>query len=303
MSELWYWRSSDRIRGPLVTEELEAVVLSKRLQDRDAVRLEGTDEWLPAAEIRAMFEGSRESPAVTAAKLLESAAARRLKSGSTPRERSFRVGGALNGVLQLGGVLFTRVAEVAGRTARATAAWLGHRSRVALTVVAAIVALGFLGWRFIPWGESDLARLQRLKGVWKQMQARPAAATTSGPPDVMQWLVNTETDLALKLRERPIAGAKGTQRQRALARREMLFAAREIRRGPSFDEESRERIDESLESATNYLLEMPGASKPANPGNPAASGGHSTIIVAMLVVDIILVIAAVTWWAFGRWKR
>src|SRR5436190_2948898 len=134
MSDLWYWRSNDRVRGPLVTEELEAVVLNQRLGDSDSVRLDGSDEWIPAADIRRMFlQSSSASPAETAAKLLQTAAARRLQ-GSAATGSSGAAGG-LRRLTGAAGELISNAVELVTKALRASVGWLGRQGRLIVTAV------------------------------------------------------------------------------------------------------------------------------------------------------------------------
>ena len=68
MSHLWYWQTQGRQYGPLTTGELEKLILRHRVTETDQFRIAGTTDWLPAADIKAMFAAAIEpSPAATPA--------------------------------------------------------------------------------------------------------------------------------------------------------------------------------------------------------------------------------------------
>ncbi len=307
MSELWYWRSNQRVRGPLVTEELESLVLQNRLAEQDAVRLDGSDEWIPAAEIRQLFRsGTDESPAATAAKLLQTAATRRLRGASTTSHA-----GAAAGVWSRGaaaaGELVSTVAELGLRGLEAVARWLGARGRALVTGAVALAVVIFLVVRLGSWGPSDSARLQRLQTVWKHLQTPPRA---DGPlptidSEIAEWLRTSQSELEAALRSRPVSGSTGAARQSALARREMLFAIREIQSGPDWDVATHSRIDEALERASDYLTgtaEVQPSPRPPSRGGEAredAAGGRR-MVTAILIMDAVIAVLILGWWIAMR---
>ncbi|HVJ86663.1 MAG TPA: hypothetical protein VM452_13520 [Caulifigura sp.] len=291
MSALWYWKSNGRIRGPLVTEELEAIVLNRRLQDADQVRLDGSEEWLSAAEIHGMFSGRSESPAATAAKLLETAAARRLQGGTSGSDSAGARG--LSRLAGIGGSLIDRLVELASRLVRSVLHWLGRRGRLLVTVLAGTAVIGFFASR-LDWRDSDSVRLYRLESVWREMRKGAGAASS----ETATWLEQTEQDLERALKESPVSGSSGRSRRTALARREMLFAVRELRGSPPFEDDEAKRIDQSLRSAGDYLAVSPSA--PAEDSRPGTRDGNSSWIMAILVVDSLLVVAGATWWVMKK---
>jgi len=302
MSEQWYWRSNARIRGPLTTSELEEIVLKNRLGDADAVRLDRTDEWIPAPDIRGMFlPSSANSPAETAARLLETAASRRLQ-GTTGRSRTFLPGGAFFGGIagRLTGVL----GEIAGglldiltRGFRACTDWLGRRGRMIVTAIAGIAVLGFITIRVFSLEPPNTSRLQRIDAIWRVMKASDVRPL---PADVTAQLEAVYADLERSLREQPVSGTTGAARKSALVRREMFYAARGMRNSlTSIDEPTRKQIEQSIETAKDYLS---GSAAPladtAVPQNPAAR--WSAEMVAILVIDVVLAVAFAAWWVIGR---
>ena len=84
MDHQWFWRTDGETYGPLSTDELEDLVRRGRIRGSDQIRLEGSDKWLPADEVRGMFlspdEGSPvESAAQSAARVLAGASRQALE--------------------------------------------------------------------------------------------------------------------------------------------------------------------------------------------------------------------------------
>lgn len=299
MSDLWYWRSNDRLRGPLVTEELEAIVLNQRLADSDSVRLDGTEEWISAADIRRMFLQSTGSPAETAARLLETAAARRLQATASTQGPTGAGGfvGRLSGLL---GDLATSFAELVSRGFHASTAWLGLRGRLLVTAIAGLAVLVVLAsWMISLWGPRDSGRLAQVDDVWKAVQAS-ASANSPLPPEVSERLDTLEKDLDASLRDEPVSGSTGSDRQSSLARREMLYAVRAMRESQAdLDDPTRARIDLSLNAASDFLS---GYSVSPDQPTPAANpqGRWSGEIVAILAFDAVLAVVVAGWWLITR---
>jgi len=136
MTELWYWRTKGRIRGPLATEELEAIVDANRLGPGDDVRLDGSDDWVPAAEIRQLFKcpAFGDSPATAAAKLLETAATRRMQGGVATSVRRDNV---LSRFAEVISSAASAIAEVLVRASRSAWRWFGRTGRLWITVAGA----------------------------------------------------------------------------------------------------------------------------------------------------------------------
>ncbi|QDT53999.1 hypothetical protein Pan44_20260 [Caulifigura coniformis] len=299
MSELWYWRSNERVRGPLVTEELEALVLKQRLADSDAVRLEGAEEWLPASEIRKLFLNSAgDSPAATAARLLETAASRRLQSSLSAGKAS-RFRGVFERLSEMASGLASGLVQLVVQTFETLTGWLGRRGRMLVTIVAAVAVVTTLAIRFVSWSPSDATRLHRLDAMWRQVEAihndqKPMPEELAAEMEAMQ------VDLERMLRERPVSGSSTAARKSALARREMLFATREMRTlTEESDASARRRVDHALEAAKDFLTGSTATFETPNDGRPAVSS-RSTEMIAIIVIDTILVGLFLGWWAIGR---
>jgi hypothetical protein len=70
MIDLWYWQTQGKQHGPLSTEELEKLILRHRVTETDEFRVAGTSDWLPAADIKAMFaEATPPSSAANASEM------------------------------------------------------------------------------------------------------------------------------------------------------------------------------------------------------------------------------------------
>ena len=93
MGEQWYWKHRGETLGPLDTGELERLVQHHRVFDRDEIRLAGSDEWLSAADVKAMFaQHEDEATSEAASRLLDQAAHRQLHlpvEGSSHRRLAF----------------------------------------------------------------------------------------------------------------------------------------------------------------------------------------------------------------------
>ena len=299
MSDLWYWRSNDRVRGPLVTEELEAVVLNQRLADSDSVRLDGTDEWLPAAEIRRMFLQSSASPSETAAKLLETAAARRLK-GAAGASGSTGLGGFFGKLTGTAGELVASLMDFVTRCFQACTAWLGRRGRVIVTAIAGVVVLVFLvTWAVMSLGPGDTTQLIEAEEIWKLIQANESTGFPL-PAEVSQRMDKLEKELDASLNEQPVSGASGTDRRSSLARRELLYAVREMKESHAkLDDPIRTRIDQFLHAASNYVSGATDVSQ--DPAVAAAPQSRwSNEIIAVLVFDALLAVVVAGWWMMSR---
>jgi len=299
MSDLWYWRSNDRIRGPLVTEELEALVLKQRLADSDAVRLDGADEWLPAAEIRKLFlHSASDSPAETAARLLETAASRRLQSTSSAAKPA-RLSGVIEWMSDVFSGLAGGIVQFAVWLFEALTGWLGRRGRMLVTVIAAVAILTTLTIRFVSWSPSDTTRLHRLEAVWREVQAIHRDGKPV-PDELAAAMASMQVDLERLLRDQPVSGSSSASRKSALARREMLFAAREMQKLTRESEASaRHRVEHALEGAKDFLTGSTETFETPNDGRPVVVR-RSTEIIAIIVIDSILIGLFAAWWAIGR---
>jgi hypothetical protein len=303
MSELWYWRTNERIHGPLVTEELEALVRQRRLADRDHVRLDGSDEWIPAVEIRLLFENSStsESPAATAAKLLESAAARRLRGTRAPHA-SQGPGGLMARCFGLAGEFAGNIVELVTRAVDSLWRWLGRIGRTLLTSLAALAILVFLVTRLGFWQPSETFRLQQIKSLWQQVRTDNGSPTPKPPlqEEAATWLQQTQAELESALRDQPVSGAgSASARRTALARREMLFAVRALREPSNTSGEfDATLIDRSLKTAEDYLIGATVARRDPVPSaiDERKRSTGSTGLAALIVVDTVLVALGAVWW-------
>jgi len=150
-------------------------------------------------------------------------------------------------------------------------------------------------------------RQQQIKAVWRQLHATKGAesnaARTTVPAEVAAWLETTQTDLEQELRAHPVSGsASGSPRQKALARREMLFDVRDMRQylaSPS--PLLATHIEKSLEAALNALSATKPERRAVSPATPAGDRGASSAgLKAMLVVNALLLILVVVWWLWRR---
>ena len=135
--------------------------------------------------------------------------------------------------------------------------------------------------------------------VWKVIQFNANAQATL-PPEVSQRLETLEKDLAASLRDEPVSGATGSNRQSSLARREMLYAVRAMRESlPNLDDEARARIDKSLNAAGDFVSGYSVAPE-APAGAEESRGRWPKEIIAILVFDAALAVVVAAWWIMGR---
>jgi hypothetical protein len=292
--ERWYWRNHGEIRGPLATAELDALIQQNRLADSDAVRLESSDEWIPAAEIRKLFQAG-DQPANTAARLLETAAVRRMQ-GTVPPQRHtvhFQFGDALSRLWRPFEATLGFFVAAAVQLFHV----LGRGGRTILTVAAGIAVVTFFGWKLDLFSPGEADRQAQLVSIWLSIEASEAAAPRQPPqlpPDRQRWLEAVEAELATELKEQPISGGSSSQRRIAIIRRHLLFAARGIRQhlaAPEPDDAA--EIRQELESARDLLS---GVTLATAPPLAAASRRDKPLLIAMLALDGALVLAGVVWW-------
>jgi len=199
------------------------------------------------------------------------------------------------------------IAEVLVRASRFAWRWFGRTGRLWITVAGALAISAFVFSNLDVRGPSDTARQQQIKAVWRQVHATKGAesnaARTTVPAEVAAWLETTQTDLEQELRAHPVSGsASGSPRQKALARREMLFDVRDMRQylaSPS--PLLATHIEKSLEAALNALSATKPERRAVSPATPAGDRGASSAgLKAMLVVNALLLILVVVWWLWRR---
>jgi hypothetical protein len=135
--------------------------------------------------------------------------------------------------------------------------------------------------------------------VWKAVQTN-ASANSPLPAEVSERLNSLEKDLDASLRDEPVSGASGLDRQSSLARREMLYAVRAMRESHTdLDDPTRARIDLSLNAASDFLSGY--SVSPEQPASAANTQGRwSKEIIAILVFDAVLAVVVAGWWLISR---
>jgi hypothetical protein len=242
------------------------------------------------------LQSSSGSPADTAAKLLQTAAARRLK-GTTHSSKTSVLGGAVEGLTGVLGGLLGRTLELVSDGFHACTSWLGRRGRLIVTAIAGLAVLAFLTSRLLSWEPRDTTRLRQVEVLWEQVDANDAGAL---PAEVSQQLDAVHRDLEESLRDQPVSGTSGSGRMSALARRDLLFAVRMMREPQASDDDpTRDRIEASIEAARDTLSgSSPGVADASAEAKP--QGRWSTEIIAIVILDVVLAVVLAGWWVFSR---
>lgn len=321
MGERWYWRTGDRIQGPFTTAELDRLIHSRRATDTDRIRLEGTHDWLTIAEVRGVFDASVEqssagAAAQAAARALARADRAKMQRVVEPaRRRSAVVGLARAGRQWLSG-LFSSVADLlsdgAARLLKVTTL-TGKRTVVGLLVI----VLGVILFRQIDLGGSRNQRVYdkfaRASEELQALQARESSAAQweKFEQQTGEWLQPTLTTLEESARRDPIArtGWLDSSRDTALARQQLIFAARSLRamldKGEASEEEL-QRFAGIMDLAHGYLTgERAARAKPPIPSVSGSAASEAALsdpfMIGILALDALVIgIGIVYWWMRRR---
>lgn len=335
MNPQWFWQTNGATYGPLSTGELEELVLRQRVRDADSVRLEGTDDWLPAAEIRAMFGaagGSAEdgTAASAALRLLGKVAEMQLRDASEQTAGGSRYRALIRrGPLAFAGLISLAPGLVAAIFARL---WRLAASKVALAVVL-VWLVGFL-LKDVQFAETQTEEaIEQLATAWDQVQAlqrrgAPPAEWSEFERDTLEWLEPTVAALgeAALRRESAFSFWSNSGFDKAQAQRNLISAAWVLK-----DILAREsRPEGATNRATGIVRDRNGRPIPPLPPNVAtappeklfaermnvarallsgeisraqtgspAPAALDPVIVGALVVDSAVVLGAIVFW----WRR
>lgn len=199
MNEQWFWQTQGESYGPLSTNELEDLVRRGRIGDEDLIQLGGTQDWLPAGEIKSLFlEGeatasNETSSADAAARVLRRAAF--LQAGGTGDEEAPRFGALRK--------LAARATTLSGLPMAAAGfvdlvfSWLWWLVGRKSTLVMAALLLVAVVLRNVEWTDT-LAHDSRelLAEAWGEVQTmKQRGATpeewTAFESETLDWLVPT----------------------------------------------------------------------------------------------------------------
>lgn len=221
MSQSWMWRSGDEIRGPLSAGEIAGLLHSRPTRDADEVQPIGGSQWTPAADLADVFRqdaDERQSAADAAATLLLTAAELRLSSTFEPSSdaRLFKTSDS-------------DCSPRAGSSRWASTLLLSVWSPPRLfSIAAAVGAMLAIAWLVStpPDSATVYAELRRLH-----------ASVTAESNDEQRQLRNARSvqvlieALEAAASRTPILslGARPADTNAVLARRELLFAARDLK--------------------------------------------------------------------------
>lgn len=124
MANEWYYRKSGQQYGPISASELKQLAQAEHLQPTDYVRKDANADWLPAKNVKGLFEEvQQESPPIAQASLVEvfkpptttSATSRQVTSSKSRRSPTFWIAMVVGGgfvvlMLMCGGIAIVGVA-------------------------------------------------------------------------------------------------------------------------------------------------------------------------------------------------
>lgn len=323
MSPQWYWRSQGRQHGPLSTEELGRLVRQHRIADADELRLAENEEWMSAAQVKAMFAGSSESasagtPSESAARLLSHAAHARLKRRV---ERASRSAALVDLFRKSGGGL----AGIAGNLGDWLAAGVGSLSKLGslfgrkTTLAAAIVILLAILFKDVDFGNTRhrdvFEQLSTASDQMQSLQRRGAsdAEWKEFEQQTLAWLDPTLEALQEAARSKPVNRIYWlrSSREAAETRRQLILAANRLKfilaRPRGLDQTLDEAFLLEMSAAHDYLsgkmaLQQAAAVPTNADGAATEAAGTDPLLAGMLAVDAV-VIGGVAWLWWRRRRR
>lgn len=236
MSNQWYWKKHGGIIvGPISTDELHDHIKKRRVKDDDSFRIEETDAWLSAAQIKNLFQsetaaGASKSAAdalASSRKLLPQHSAG-TASGGGAMAPVWDAGGRFVGVLSLWAGWISSAIEfllkvVSRPRAKTSLAFL-------LVMLAAILLKDFRFDRQV----NDLA-YHNLLSAWERMESmrkRSASETEwkAFAAEQLKWLDPQIEEFRQRAAEKPINSAHWSvsSRESARVRREILGASEQL---------------------------------------------------------------------------
>ncbi|MFN0054836.1 MAG: DUF4339 domain-containing protein [Planctomycetales bacterium] len=339
MTQEWFWQTQGETYGPLSTDELESLVRRGKIDDGDLIRLGGTDEWQPAARIKALFadESPDESATVgAAARALEQAAqanerrkaeleaqAGKFSWSSLVPSGGFGITSLLTWGMALVELLIERVWRLVGRKSSLA---------VLLVVLAALLASR------VEWRDTQTAAMrERLARGWAQsreLKRREASADEwrALEQETLEWLepaVRSLSDVALRNQSGVNGWFEGRVR-RGLAQQQLVSAANILRevlaagkRGEPESAPAGERsrsarqpnrpllvlaqVDSSPETLFAQRLNVADAflsgAVPTVPGGtppPVEKSSTDPLLIGMVIADVVGALAFGWWWMRKR---
>jgi hypothetical protein len=324
MSEQWYWRKKGETRGPFTTAELDTLVRDHRIADHDQVRLDGSDRWLSAREIREMFEQSRGTPSEAASELLSQANLRQLQRAFEPPPRTslvsapFRgLGSGIAALIQNG---IDRLIELASPLAVLKPLF----SRTALLGLVALVLLAILFKDVSIFHTQHRKLFERIAVTWQRLDSLSGEEASSADwqalsSETRPWLDPAIERLEESSQDKPVMQDYwfGFGRDEAVIIRDLLLAAKSLRTALETQTLTPETAAEYELHMTNAQQYLSGELSAANPGAPRLPDEEgplfavsreqtsdpetrlSPTMMGLLIFDGLLVAGGLLYW----WRR
>lgn len=207
MDQQWFWQTAGEQYGPLSIEEIEDLVRRGRVSDDDQIRLDGSADWLPAVQVKAMFKapvapeaGDSEAPetgAQSAARVLAGLERRQLEREADEVSWGSRLAG-LAGKGSRGPAAV--VAVFRDWIAAGLAGLLGLFARKTTLAVIAVLLLAVL-FRNVELGDSQAREAHaELAAAFEQMQAMKKRGASQAEwqefeRETLEWLKPMLQDL------------------------------------------------------------------------------------------------------------
>lgn len=308
MAEQWHWKHRSELRGPFSTSALEEIIRTHKLGSRDLFRLEGDDKWYSCNEIKRSFEAqeSRSSAKVAAEVIGRKDRVRRnveghvVQAAARPRI-SIGFGNALEAVgATLGWVLVA--------TLRLIEPVLNLRAFLAVAFM--VSATGWISTK--DWWSDGVHRrmADELEGIWNEVEAMQAASVANA-----QWeefkqksrsqieAISSQLRTTAKSFPQSASGHHSRAWWTASARRKLITAADTLR---SITDE----LPQVTTSAASFRIELEQARSLISRRVTATSSSQSQdelpgnelspLVVSFVVIDITIILVAVTFWLRKR---
>lgn len=314
MSPQWYWKNQGNVHAPISTRELDRLFRQNRISDNDQFCLTGTNDWMSAAEVKALFAASNDSS--SSGTTSESAA--RIVSNSPHihihAKQQIEAESWLGALTDMGGAGLSVILgsccnwlKVAGEPLSKLATLLGRKT--ALTMLA-VFLLAFL-FGDVEFGDSQTQdTAEQFATTWGQIQVLQQREASRAEwkefeQETLAWLQPTVEALEETANRNPIDGFYWTTwgTDSARAQREIYFAGvtllQLLKRGqeghPVLEKSFLQCMGEARTILTGEVStrrrEVQRAATRGDQVDPLAAG--------ILVVDAVAIAGAGFWW----WRR
>lgn len=317
MSDHWFWKkATGETIGPITTKHLHEQIKDGLVEDEDHFRIEDTEDWLPATQIKSLFlsPNSSMSASQIAANLLAAKKhwAIRQRTSNLQRQGLLQriIGGATDRLRELTAPLLDRTSAAIG--------WVveflpmpGKWTAVGLLVVVT-AAIVFRDFEFDE-ATNEQAHAQ-LSAAWAEMESlwRNSASESEWQQfnhDTRKWLSPQLSHLQERARAKPANGSfwSSSGMASAQARRDLLCATECLARILDAPQNRRDSEDafylgKHLQNAhgamTGDLVASLGR-KPVNAGAFAveekATNEPDSLFLAIVMVDAVALSIFVAW--------